>query len=464
MSDTSRRWTDQLGLGTAAIASGHDRKGFLVAAAIGLIALVLLGPMMTNAALTLTGEGNVLRQVLYLTVAGLTVYAVWPQADRQSLVAVSGPVALALAWVWVSTLWAVNFDASIRRVFLTTLVVWTVFCIVRNLGYRATADVLRWCLAGSIVISYVVVLLDPETGIHLLRDAEMSTAIIGNWRGIFDHKNFAGGAAAICILMFLFDSRHIKPVVRIGVIAMAGYFLYCTQSKTSAGMIILATIAGFIFATVSVRLRAYLVPFIVVFGVLIWTWISAYSDAISEGFLNPTSFTGRGHIWSVLLSYAMDHPWTGAGFGSFWNVGVESPVFSYATGWVTRVTVGHSGYFDQLAAVGFPGLILMVFALIVWPLFRLLASSSISPQQGALISTMIIFCMGHNITESSLFERDMIVSVFLYFGAAFAQVTTQLKLSEKLGSLSRDPKAAGDEVMKTMRRRKRRSSRAPLQG
>lgn len=156
----------------------------------------------------------------------------------------------------------------------------------------------------------------------------------------------------------------------------------------------------------------------------------------------------------------MDHPWTGAGFGSFWNVGQSSPVFSYATGWVTQITVGHSGYFDQLAAVGFPGLILMVYALIVWPLIRLLASSSISPQQGALISTMIIFSMGHNITESGLFERDVIVSVFLYFGAAFAQVTTQLNLSEKLGGLTKDPKAAGDEVMRGMRKRRRRSKAA----
>src|SRR5690606_37833284 len=105
-----------------------------------------------------------------------------------------------------------------------------------------------------------------------------------------------------------------------------------------------------------------------------------------------------------------------------------SPVFTYASNWVTRVTVGHSGYFDQLAAVGFPGLILMVFALIVWPLFRLLASTSISPQQGALISTIIIFSIGHNVTESSLFERDMNVSVLLYFGAAFAQVTTKVSL------------------------------------
>ncbi|MCA1196337.1 O-antigen ligase family protein [Sphingomonas sp. R647] len=458
MSHFQGRWTDQLGLGELDLNPPKDRRGILVVAAVGLIALVLLGPVMTNAALTLTGEGNLLRQVLYLTVAGLAVYAVWPQADRYSLIAISTPVALALGWSWATTIWALNFDASIRRVFLTTLVAWTVFCIVRHLGYRLTCDVLRWSLFVGIVIGFIVVFIDPETGVHLYQEAKGSTAIQGNWRGIFDHKNFAGAAAAICILMFLFDSRHIKPLVRVGVIVLASYFLYRTQSKTSAGMIVLASIAGFIFATVSVRLRAYLIPFIVVFGAFVWTWVSAYSDAISEGFLNPTSFTGRGHIWSVLASYAMEHPWTGAGFGSFWNVGSESPVFSYATGWVTKVTVGHSGYFDQLAAVGFPGLILMVYALIVWPLIRLLASSSISPQQGALISTMIIFSMGHNITESGLFERDVIVSVFLYFGAAFAQVTTQMNWTEQLGALGTDPKAAGDDVMRTMRKRRRRKA------
>src|SRR5690606_15380078 len=150
MSDVGGRWIDQLGLGGSE-RPADDRRGALIAAAIGLIILVLLGPMMTNAALTLTGEGNALRQVLYLSTAGLMIYAVWPQSDRASLFAMSIPVALALGWAWLSTFWAVNFDASIRRVFLTALVVWMVFCIVRHLGYRLTADVLRWCLAASIV-------------------------------------------------------------------------------------------------------------------------------------------------------------------------------------------------------------------------------------------------------------------------------------------------------------------------
>jgi O-antigen ligase len=150
-----------------------------------------------------------------------------------------------------------------------------------------------------------------------------------------------------------------------------------------------------------------------------------------------------------LLRYSADHPILGAGFGSFWNIQKQSPVFEYGQGYVTMIFIGHSGYIDQLVTVGIPGVALMVFAMAGWPLARLLVSDRIPKGQGALIAAMLMFCIGHNVTESGLFERDGIVSTMFFFAVAFAHYAT---LGDKRVAAS---KQDGDDVMRALRKRAR---------
>jgi O-antigen ligase len=275
-----------------------------------------------------------------------------------------------------------------------------------------------------VLTSYVVVFLSPATGIHMMLESEGPTALIGNWRGWLGHKNFAGAVAAVCILLFLFDAKRFPIPVRVGVIVVAGIFLYQSQSKTSAGMLILASLAGLAFVTLTHKARAYLIPILTLLMVVIWFLTSFYKNLLQASFADPASFTGRGNIWAALLRYANDNLMTGAGFGSFWNVGSLSPIYKYGSGYVTQITIGHSGFLDQLVTVGLPGMLLMVFAVMIWPLWKLLSNPALPAERGGLIAALTLFCIGHNITESSLFERDAIVATLLYFAAALAQYCT----------------------------------------
>lgn len=450
-------WLKQIGVAPRVVEAGGgtrtpgmlgDRQNLLRLACVGLIVMVMLGPIMTISEDATAGEGSLVRQLAYMTILAVTIYAIRPVATRSSLVALSVPMLVALGWGWISTFWAIDPGVSLRRVFLVTLVAWLTFSLVRHAGYVLTLTMLRYTLLAAVLISYVVVYADPMTGIHMLRDSAMPTAITGNWRGFLGHKNFAGAVCALTIILFLFDAKGFKPALRIAVFVVVGYFLYRSQSKTSAGMLFLASLGGLLFETVSLRLRRYLIPILTLGGSLVWFLTSAYADMVSANFLNPTAFTGRGQIWSALLRYAADHPF-GAGFGSFWDVGSMSPVYQYGQGYVTTITVGHSGYMDQLVTVGWPGVLLMVFALAVWPLWKLLGSQDIAPGQGALVAAMLMFCIGHNITESGLFERDLIVSVMFFFAAALAQYVTEGEKRVKASPV----KAAGDDVMRAMRKR-----------
>jgi O-antigen ligase len=181
------------------------------------------------------------------------------------------------------------------------------------------------------------------------------------------------------------------------------------------------------------------------------TYSSAYVDGINRLYLEPTTFTGRGQIWTSLLMYWKDHPIFGSGFESFWNIGGSSPIFMYGHGYVTTITVGHNGYIDLLATVGLPGTLLIVWAVLLWPLLRIISSERVDNDKGALLCAMVLFCMGHNITESSLFERDAFIGVFAIFAAAFASYSlpkARLKREKTSGS----PKS-GDALITEMKRR-----------
>jgi exopolysaccharide production protein ExoQ len=447
-------WLSRLGLADEGDVGAGRRRTRATAKRVAMIALlifVLLGPIMTFGGLNITAEGTVERQVGYVAILALSLYAVYPGATRASMIAMPIPLLVAFGWCWLSIVWSVDPGSSFRRLGLTTIVAWTIFLLVRNAPTRMVIDTLRWGLLAAIVISYLVVFAAPVTGTHTMIEAAIPTALIGNWRGFLGHKNFAGAVCAMCIILFAFDVKRYPWYLRVGAYVIAGYFLFRTQSKTSAGMLALALLGGAMFETLSRRLRNFLLPILLVASTTAWVVINGYKDVLQANFLNPAAFTGRGHIWFTLLSYAHDHLLLGSGFGAFWNIGPQSPVFQYGQGYVTEISVGHSGYIDQLVAVGLPGLLLMVFAAMVWPVARVVGRTDLSPQRGGLIAAMLIFCIGHNTTESGLFERDAIVSGFLFIAGALALFAEPSRLTRSSGS----GKGAGDDVMQMLRQRHR---------
>lgn len=459
-------WLDQVGASFASndvvrassssssSSSSRIRENMLLLLAeVFLIGMVLLGPLMTINDGGITGQGTFGRQIGYLSIAFLTMFAISQRISWRSVFVLPWPVLLSLGWCWLSLFWAIDPEVALRRIFLTTLIIWIVFTLVSHAGYRLTVDVLRYSLLTSLILSYFVVYLYPEIGIHQHRDLGSLAAseLDGNWRGIYAHKNFGGAVASITILLFIFDARHIRPAMRCLCIITCLYFLWRCQSKTSGGMMILSILGGWIFMTFNTKLRPYAFSALLLVASLFWFLVMLFGEQFMAQVINPSAFTGRGYIWMPLIKYAADHPLTGAGFGSFWNIQSGSPIFGYGQGFVTTITVGHSGYIDQLITVGIPGLLLMVFAVVAWPLFRLFASKRVIPDRGSAVAVMIMFCVGHNVTESGLYERDMIVSTIFFFAAALAY---ELTIGERWKPRRYDE---GNDVMRAMRKRRRQN-------
>ncbi len=238
---------------------------------------------------------------------------------------------------------------------------------------------------------------------------------------LLSEKNHAGAISALTFLLFAFDAAHIKRSVRFIVLIAAGYFLYRTTSKTSLGLTALATVLGSMFLYYRPYYRILVIMFLLVFMLVFAAAIGAYGDTILE-FLNiymsdPESLTGRVQIWPILWNYFESNWMLGAGFGSFWNIGVESPIF-VGEGWVTEIASGHNGYLDILVQIGLPGLMIVFFAAFISPATQIIWLKQPDLQQSALIVSILFFCFAHNLTETTLFDRDSIVFIFILIAIA----------------------------------------------
>ncbi|MFZ3482959.1 O-antigen ligase family protein [Sphingomonas sp. 3-13AW] len=380
--------------------------------------LVLVGtaPLQEWAFQIPIGEGDAVNQILYVGVLLiLLVGAGIP--SKSELLCVPAALTLLLALCFLSVTWAIAPLISLRRVAQTAIVIWLVFRHVGDLGPARTLRLLRWAMILLLVINYLVVFYTPF-GVHGEVFGEQSS-VVGDWRGIIPHKNVAGAACALTILLFLFDNKQFPKIASALVIVAAANFLFFSNSRTSQVLLIPAMLLGFAIRPYSANHRTALGVFLLIVAAIAAQILSMNSAALAEIVNDPGTLTGRGSIWPLLIEYAREHPWTGAGFGSFWLIGDKSPIWTLTTGWVAVYAPhGHNGYLDLLVTMGIPGLVLGLIALAIWPLLRLLLSLSIPKPRRSLLLTLIAFCLGHNLTESSLLNGAALVEVFLIVAIA----------------------------------------------
>lgn len=390
-----------------------------VAGFTALLVLVLAGPLMSGqGGDALNGEGNALRQVSYLLVFAGLLAATLRTGGVDRALATSFPVNFLLLYCWLSLLWAINPGVGMRRAVLTTIIVYSIFVAVGALGAGRTLRVIRAVLSAVLVLNFATVVLAPHVGIHQF-EAGGDPGLIGDWRGFFPEKNLTGAVTAVTFMVLWFDPRSKSNLTHLGLILGSLFFLVQTGSRTALGIGLASLAMGLAYrrydwrwwpvAMVSLAFLALAAAMAVAAS---WDVIAAYLD-------RPDAFTGRTQIWSTLLAYLRDHWPAGAGYGSFWNVGADSPVYAYARSgaWVTKITSSHNGYLEVASQIGVPGLLIALFCLFLHPLGRLLTDPGHS-ERGALLLAMLVFCAGQNLTEATMLDRDNFVQFCLMWTIA----------------------------------------------
>lgn len=338
-------------------------------------------------------------------------------SDWRKLVAFPLSLLVLLGYCLLSASWAIDPLISLRRLALTALAMWTIWRCVEVLGYDRIIRLLRWWLLGVVALNFLVLALS-DLGVQPYILGEDPT-IVGLWRGIFQHKNQAGANCAITIVLFAFDRRGFNAWLCAGAIVLSTVFLAFSESKTSFSVLLAAITMGALAGYYHGRYRGLLLAIGLFVAIALVPLAASYFEVLVNILDDPGAITGRSQIWSILLRYATDHLALGAGYASFWGIGDASPVWDYTSGWVaTSVGHGHNGFLDLLVTIGLPGLILAIAVLFVWPFIELVTSLEIRSPQRSLLTALLVFCAGYNMTESGIINGVGQVQVFLMITVA----------------------------------------------
>lgn len=366
--------------------------------------------------------GDSLRQILYLLVLAMLAATAFWRRGLATLQSVPPILALLLGWCLLSALWADAPSVAFRRAGLEVVVVLCAMLSVEMLGAERCFRYWRIVLGTILIVNWLSIPL-IRTAVHL--PGEIDPALVGDWRGLYDHKNIAGAVCVLTILLFLFSRNGKHNWLGIVMAALALGFLAMTHSKTSLGFLPVALAAGALYEFAWRRgldraIASVGVCLILAAGII---FVLLNQNTIAHMLSDPTEFTGRAAIWTAELRYIHDHLLLGAGFGTFSDTGDLSPLHNYVSGrWVDAVSHGHNGYLQLFVTIGGIGFALAMASLILLPLIRFWPLNSDSGIRRGLLFAIFIFLVLHNIMESDFLESDGATWVaFLFMLAAQRQ-------------------------------------------
>jgi O-antigen ligase len=295
---------------------------------------------------------------------------------------------------------------TIRRVGLEVIVVLSVMLSVNALGADRSFRVLRMVLALVLVVNWISIPIIPQA-VHLANETDPS--IIGDWRGLYFHKNITGAVCALSAMVFLYYAIRDKSRNDwLLLIATLG-FLAMTRSKSSMGLLPLGIGAGALYYWAWRRSIDRVIVSIAILLVALFAAAIAgiYYHELTRIFSDPQEFTGRTVIWQAEIAFIRDHAWLGSGFGSFADTGALSPLHAYVgQNWVDTISHGHNGYLQLMVTTGIIGFALTMICVIVQPGLAFWRMDGMDHLLKAFLFSLFVFFVFHNLTESDFLESD----------------------------------------------------------
>src|ERR1700744_1136360 len=264
---------------------------------------------------TATGGGDWVRQLFYVLVFVSIGGVAFFRKGIGFLKALPPALMVLLLWCAMSALWAAVPDVTIRRAGLAIVVAISTFLCVDTIGADRAFKIWWFVLAGVLIVNWLSIPLVHQS-VHL--PGEQDPGLVGDWRGLYFHKNIAGAVSAVSALVFGFSALKSKRWIDIALCLAAIVFTVMTKSKTSLGLLGLAFAVGLTYRYAWRRDLDRMIVGIaaLIFVFLLVAFLIVDKDAIARMLEDPTEFTGRAAIWQAELAFVLDHPFLGSGFGT----------------------------------------------------------------------------------------------------------------------------------------------------
>jgi len=399
--------------GARHVSGSPDRLADLGLLAFLLMIFVGLSPFAVRdpAALALgesgfAASGNAMRQIAYMSVFAIVALAAFRKHGIHAFDTVPLSILAVLAWCILSASWAAEPSVCFRRAILASIIALSALLGVITVGPQRSLALLKLVLGCVLIVNWLSIPLIHQA-VHLSGEAD--PGLVGDWRGLYFHKNIAGSITAITAILFFFSFLGMRRGLDLAIFAAAVLFTIKTHSKSSIGLLPVAVASGVVYrfvwrrgldrAIVGVGLVLVAV-FAIAVAVMDW-------DTIVHAFEDPAEFTGRSAIWQGEIGFIRDHPFLGSGFGSFADTGTLSPLHNYVGDvWVQKISHGHNAYLQLLVTIGGIGFALSCFALLFVPLRDFVRVGAAHLELCSLLFALFIFMVLHNLLESDFLEGD----------------------------------------------------------
>ena len=325
-----------------------------------------------RSALAAAEDGSVLTQLLFVVTGIAMAWAIHWVGLRHLRPLATWPLVLCALWLGLTALLSIEPSLSLRR--LTLLAIATMLSAGVLIVARSPRQ-LALSLAGAalviLVSSYLAVALVPDLAIHAAFDVNSDPSHPGLWRGIFPHKNEAGAAMVVLVIVGFYVATAASRVLGWSIVLLAAGFLVASGSKTAILLLpVILAVTGLcqILTGSAARTLLLLGPVAGLALVSVGSVLVApVRDAVGA-LLTDATFTGRSEIWQFALDNILVRPWRGWGIGAFWMT--ERTMFggSEELSWVTSANHSHNAYLDTALIGGFPFLALTVVAFVMAPL------------------------------------------------------------------------------------------------
>jgi exopolysaccharide production protein ExoQ len=339
-----------------------------------------------------------------------------------------------------SAAWSSDIVFTFRRGLI--FFVMTVFAIYigSRFDWDEALDILGWTSAVVILASLFAVIFFPDYGIS--QDKHM-----GDWIGLFVHKNILGLQMIVAILTLAAGKPASLPAFVRGVLLCCGGMLL-VFSHSAASWIAMAFVISLYPLLHLLRLNrrsAVLLGVAVLPVVVVATSFLALNYVSILGSLGRNAtFTGRVPLWAAVMDSIRIKPWLGYGYAAFWRgVGGDSQSVITKVRWLAPHA--HNGYLDLWLDLGLIGL--SVFACGLVAAFRraiYVFRTSSSRAERWPLAFLALFVL-YNCAESHLLR--LLSTLWIPYVATYVGLGAMLAQAHAEESETRSPEAPNGELI-----------------
>ena len=391
-----------------------------------MLLYMLIGQQPYNHEVVLDPETGVspvspINRIFWLGLFGLSAPIFWfRRAQLLETLRRLWPLVLLLLWFAATTRWALDPGVSNKRVFL--YVIAASICLAVSLsirhGHRLHAAMAVACaiMVGIDLFSWIF--------LHARSMTELGLA------AIHTHKNTMGSVmlycGIICGTYVIAQKTLVGRAFWGGILFAAFVMLVATKSKTSLAIfVVAAAFAPLLIVFLRSRVSTIWVTIslgIAATGVVVLAWLVWCALQGRDPFwpLGHVTFTMRTDVWKFALNQWSLRPWTGWGFGSFWDIDPAVQPSQQTDEWFAKpdafTNESHNGYIDLAVTTGLIGLGGSLALLVLW-IYRTLNMARLAlltptPEDQQILAYSVYLALFpllffvHNFMESSYFTAN----------------------------------------------------------